>query len=93
MRKLNVSLPGGGTVSYELAETVIAIGRAPENLIHLEEPSVSSRHAQITVSGDSYELRDLDSTNGTRVNGESITSAPGPAGDRSPACRGQRATS
>jgi pSer/pThr/pTyr-binding forkhead associated (FHA) protein len=82
MRKLNVSLPGGGTVSYDLAEPVIAIGRAPENLIHLEEPSVSSRHAQITVAGDSYELRDLDSTNGTRVNGESITSVTLQLGDR-----------
>lgn len=82
MRKLNVSSPGGGTISYELGEPVITIGRAPENLIHLDEPSVSSRHAQITVAGDTYELRDLDSTNGTRVNGESITSVTLQLGDR-----------
>ena len=82
MRKLNVSSPGGATISYELAEPVITIGRAPENLIQLDEPSVSSRHAQITVSGDTYELRDLDSTNGTRVNGESITSVTLQLGDR-----------
>lgn len=82
MRKLNVSSPSGGTTSYELTEPVITIGRAPENLIQIEEPSVSSRHAQITVSGDTYELRDLDSTNGTRVNGDPITSVALRLGDR-----------
>lgn len=82
MRKLNVSSPGGATTSFELAEAVITIGRAPDNLIHLEDSSVSSRHAQISVSGDVYELRDLDSTNGTRVNGTSVTTATLQAGDR-----------
>jgi predicted component of type VI protein secretion system len=82
MRKLNVSCPTGGRINYELAGPVITIGRAPENLIQLEEPSVSSRHAQITVSGDTYELRDLDSTNGTQVNGESINSVTLQLGDR-----------
>ena len=82
MRKLNVKSPSGGTTSHELAEPVITIGRAPENLIQIEEPSVSSRHAQITVSGDTYELRDLDSTNGTRVNGEPITGVALRLGDR-----------
>jgi pSer/pThr/pTyr-binding forkhead associated (FHA) protein len=81
MRKLNVS-SSGGTVSYELAEPVVTIGRAPENLIQLDEPSVSSRHAEIALVGDAYELRDLDSTNGTRVNGEAITRATLQIGDR-----------
>jgi pSer/pThr/pTyr-binding forkhead associated (FHA) protein len=82
MRKLNVSSPGGATTSFELAEAVITIGRGPDNLVHLEDSSVSGRHAQITVSGDIYELRDLDSTNGTRVNGTSVTTATLQPGDR-----------
>ena len=82
MRKLNVSSPGGATTSFELAEAVITIGRGADNLIHLEDPSVSGRHAQISVSGDVYELRDLDSTNGTRVNGTSVTTATLQPGDR-----------
>ena len=82
MRKLKVSSPSGGTTSYDLTEPVITIGRAPENLIQLEEPSVSSRHAQITVAGGSYELKDLESTNGTRVNGQAITSVALQVGDR-----------
>ena len=82
MRKLNVSSPGGVTTSFELAEAVITIGRGPDNLIHLEDSSVSGRHAQISVSGEVYELRDLDSTNGTRVNGTSVTTATLQPGDR-----------
>ncbi|MFN2508997.1 MAG: FHA domain-containing protein, partial [Chthoniobacterales bacterium] len=37
---------GSATVAHELAEEFITIGRSPENLIHLDDPSVSSRHAQ-----------------------------------------------
>jgi pSer/pThr/pTyr-binding forkhead associated (FHA) protein len=82
MSKLTVSLPGVGSTSYELTEPLITIGRAPDNLIHLDEPSVSSRHAQIIVSGETYELIDLDSTNGTRVNGQPITRVTLQPGDK-----------
>ena len=82
MRKLNVSSPGGPTTSFELAEAVITIGRGPDNLLHLADPSVSGHHAQISVNGELYELRDLDSTNGTRVNGILVTTATLQPGDR-----------
>ena len=68
MPKLIVS----GT-AYELAEELITIGRAPDNMIVLDDPSVSSRHAQLELSGETYRLKDLESTNGTRVNGIPIT--------------------
>jgi pSer/pThr/pTyr-binding forkhead associated (FHA) protein len=58
----------GGT-AHELVEELIAIGRAPENTIVIDHPSVSSRHAQLQRSGQTYRLKDLGSTNGTRVNG------------------------
>lgn len=77
-----MSSPGGAVTSFELAEAVITIGRGPDNVVHLEDPSVSGRHAQISVTGDVYELRDLDSTNGTRVNGTSVTTATLQPGDR-----------
>lgn len=70
-----------GPVAHELTEEVATIGRSPENTIHIVDPSVSGRHAQLQIAGDSYELRDLDSTNGTRVNGEAITTAPLRPGD------------
>ncbi|SRR6266487_2352974 len=68
MPKLIVS----GT-AYELSEELITIGRAPDNTIVIDDPLVSSRHAQLELSGETYRLKDLESTNGTRVNGIPIT--------------------
>ena len=68
MPKLVIS----GTV-YELADELITIGRAPDNLIVIEDPSVSGRHAEIRLVGEAYHLKDRGSTNGTRVNGIPIT--------------------
>jgi len=58
-----------GGVPHDLTEQVVTIGRAPDNAIVLSDPSVSGHHAQLELSGDTYRLKDLDSTNGTRVNG------------------------
>lgn len=60
-------------VAHELAEELITIGRAPDNAIVIEDSSVSSRHAQLERSGETYRLKDLESTNGTRVNGLPVT--------------------
>lgn len=50
----------------------ISIGRAPKNDIVLDEPAISSEHAVIAiVQGDAL-LEDLDSTNGTKVNGQPV---------------------
>ena len=51
-------------VTYELVEQVITVGRAPDNTIHLDDPSVSGRHAELRAAGKAYQLRDLGSTNG-----------------------------
>jgi pSer/pThr/pTyr-binding forkhead associated (FHA) protein len=60
-------------VTYELSEELITIGRAPDNTIVIDDPLVSSHHAQLELSGETYRLKDLESTNGTRVNGIPIT--------------------
>jgi pSer/pThr/pTyr-binding forkhead associated (FHA) protein len=71
-----------GDVKHELAEEVITVGRAPDNLIQIDDPSVSSHHAELRVSGDDCYLRDLGSMNGTRVNGVSVTETRLRRGDR-----------
>jgi pSer/pThr/pTyr-binding forkhead associated (FHA) protein len=71
-----------GPVTHELTDETITIGRAPENMIVLDDSSVSGRHAQLERSGDVYRLKDLDSTNGTRVNNETITEVSLRIGDR-----------
>ena len=72
MPKLTLSLPDGTDQSHELTDDVITIGRIEENNLQISDPSVSSYHAQLTAKGGEYELEDLNSTNGTRVNGETL---------------------
>lgn len=58
--------------TFELTEDKITIGRLMDNQIRLENSSVSSHHAELTRKGEDYLIRDLNSTNGTRVNGQRI---------------------
>ncbi len=52
---------------------VITIGRRPSSRIALkDDPKISARHAELRLVGKGYCLVDLDSTNGTRINGEKI---------------------
>jgi Nif-specific regulatory protein len=60
--------PTQGSV-FELAETEVSIGREAANHVCLVNPSVSRRHALITRAGEGYAVRDLESLNGTFVNG------------------------
>ena len=71
-----------GPITHELTEETITIGRSPDNMIVLDDSSVSGRHAQLERSGDAYRLKDLDSTNGTRVNNETIAEVTLRVGDR-----------
>src|SRR5437762_12215842 len=73
MPKLILTTEAQGKVTYEFAERSITIGRAPDNMIVIDDPSVSNRHAHLELSGETYRLKDLDSTNGTKVNGVPIT--------------------
>lgn len=52
-----------------LSSAVVSIGRSRENIIFLDDPLVSFRHAEIHVEREKIILRDLDSRNGTTVNG------------------------
>lgn len=64
-----------------LREGYTIIGRAPASDLVIDDPSVSRFHARIEVRGRRIDVRDLDSTNGTRLNGHPIAYAPVEAGD------------
>jgi predicted component of type VI protein secretion system len=73
MSKLVLQVPGGGTRDIRLDRDRITLGRRADNDVHLPYPAVSADHAAvITVREDSF-LEDLQSTNGTLVNGNRIT--------------------
>lgn len=68
----------------ELSDGTVSIGRATDCTIVIDDdPLVSRHHAEVEVSGSLVMLRDLDSSNGTRLNGEVIPRAqPLNDGDR-----------
>ena len=69
------TLEGGRREVRPLGEGTWMIGRGASCKIHFESPSVSERHAILTVRGDSVILEDLNSANGTYVNGELLERA------------------
>jgi hypothetical protein len=58
------------------------VGRGLDNGIVIEDPHVSRQHARISYDGRSCELTDLDSSNGTFVNGRRVRKASLKPGDR-----------
>ncbi len=57
---------------FEAVETPVTIGREDDNTIQLNDERVSRFHAKIQEDGHRVLLTDLDSTNGTRVNGRPV---------------------
>jgi hypothetical protein len=72
MSKLVVFLPDGNTLDVPLKRERTTIGRRSANDICLPNLAVSGEHAVVvTILADSF-LEDLNSTNGTLVNGEPV---------------------
>jgi len=63
--------PLGRTV---IGAAKVTIGRAPDNTLVLSDVKASSHHAEIRLEGQYYSLVDLDSTNGTFINGQQVYS-------------------
>ena len=83
MPKLKIMMPESGEVTHDLMDELITLGRVSDNVIQVEDASVSSRHAQLSLGGNgNYQLQDLGSTNGTRVNGAPVTDVVLKHGDR-----------
>src|SRR5271168_1808400 len=60
-----------GRIFRELLAPV-SIGREEGNTLRLNDERVSRFHAKVQLDGDDYILTDLESTNGTRVNGTAV---------------------
>jgi pSer/pThr/pTyr-binding forkhead associated (FHA) protein len=58
--------------SHELKAETTTVGRVEDNTFQIPDPSVSSRHCEIILRGTEVLIRDLDSTNGTFINGQQI---------------------
>lgn len=72
MARLILSLDGQVLAEYNMSKERYTIGRLPDNDIRIDNPAVSGHHSLIiNILNDSF-LEDLNSTNGTYVNGKLI---------------------
>jgi ABC-type multidrug transport system ATPase subunit/ABC-type multidrug transport system permease subunit len=70
---------GGNTEKHTLGKPMITVGRAPDNDAVINHPAVSGHHLNLVTTPAGYTITDLNSTNGTMVNGQQI-----PAGTPNP---------
>ena len=73
MAKLVILTQGLTGRAHELNVDRTTIGRVEDNLFQIAEASVSSHHCEVHLRGNEVLIRDLNSTNGTFINGEKIT--------------------
>jgi adenylate cyclase len=66
---------------YELSPGVLTIGRTKDNDVYVLHKSLSRQHARLEISPDGVVLVDLDSKNGTYVNGARVERRALSAGD------------
>lgn len=64
-------------LELELGEQALTIGRSSESGLVIRDDYTSTHHARLVLWGDEWVLQDLDSTNGTFLNGTRVT-APTP---------------
>ena len=62
--------------------TLSSLAVPPSNQIVIDHPAVSAQHALLLRVRDSYRLKDLNSTNGTQLNGVLVTDAELKDGDK-----------
>jgi pSer/pThr/pTyr-binding forkhead associated (FHA) protein len=72
MARLILSLDNQVLAEYNMTKERYTIGRLPDNDVRIDNPAVSGHHSLIiNILNDSF-LEDLNSTNGTYVNGKLI---------------------
>ena len=75
MSRLVAINPGLTGLSYELGTRWVTIGRGDKNAFQIVETSVSSQHCEVLLRGNELVVRDLRSTNGTFIDGKTVTEA------------------
>ena len=76
MAKLVLLSAGMTGRTHDLKAEKTTVGRVEDNTFQIAEPSVSSHHCEVLLRGNDVVIKDLNSTNGTFINGEKITESP-----------------
>src|SRR5512139_172638 len=72
MPKMIVSIDGVVIKEVQLTKERTTLGRRPYNDVVIDNLAVSGEHAALQMTGSEVTLEDLNSTNGTYVNGKAI---------------------
>jgi len=72
MPKMIVSIDGVVIKEVQLTKERTTLGRRPYNDVVIDNLAVSGEHASLQMSGNEVMLEDLNSTNGTYVNGKAV---------------------
>jgi pSer/pThr/pTyr-binding forkhead associated (FHA) protein len=73
MAKLVIQNQGMTGRTHELTVDRTTVGRVDDNTFQIADPSVSSHHCEVLLHGSDILIRDLNSTNGSYINGEKIS--------------------
>lgn len=76
MAKLVLLSAGMTGRAHDLKAEKTTVGRVEDNTFQIAEPSVSSHHCEVLLRGNDVLVRDLNSTNGTFINGEKVSESP-----------------
>lgn len=68
--------------TYEIKRPVVTVGRSRTSTLFVDDPTLSRTHCQIEIEADEVFVRDLNSRNGTTVNGQKIARQRIKNGDR-----------
>ena len=79
--RIHVREGKGASYDFELRHKITVIGRGTDADIRLTDQAVSRRHAEIRIANGATMLNDLQSTNGTTVNGVTATTTALSDGD------------
>ncbi len=72
MPKLTITTEEGESITHDLTADLVTIGRAGDNTIIIEHPSISGHHAEFRARNGRYYLKDLGSTNGSVLEGSQL---------------------
>ena len=76
MPKMIVSIDGVVIKEVKLTKDRTSLGRRPYNDIVIDNLAVSGEHAVLQMSGNEVFVEDLNSTNGTYLNGKAVKKQP-----------------
>lgn len=72
MPKVIISMEGVVIKEVELSKERTSLGRRPYNDVVIDNLAISGEHAVLQLAGHEVSIEDLNSTNGTYVNGKSV---------------------